>query len=80
MYLFDLRRSGCAYKEAEVRLTFLGLLLTALSKHVPGSWVVILANACLSCYIWGRRGGSGFLLQGVLRGPDIYLNWPPNID
>lgn len=46
MYLFDLRRSGCAYKEAGVRLTFLGLLLAVLSKRVPGSWFVILARAC----------------------------------
>lgn len=46
--MFDLRRSGCAYEEAEVKLIFLELFLTVLSKHVPGSWFVILVSDCLS--------------------------------
>lgn len=46
--MFDLRRSGCAHEEAEVRLTFLRLFWPALSKPVPGSRFVILVGDCLS--------------------------------
>ena len=46
--MFDLRRSGCAYEEAEVKLIFLVLFLPVLSKHVLRSRFVILASDCLS--------------------------------
>lgn len=46
--MFDLRRSGCAYEEAEVKLIFLAFFLPVLSKHVPRSRFVILASDCLS--------------------------------
>ena len=36
------------YEEAEVKLIFLELFLTVLSKHVPGSCFVILVSDFLS--------------------------------
>lgn len=74
--VFDLWRSGCAYEEAEGKLTFLRLFLPVLSERVPGNWFVILASVCLSWCI----EGSGFLWHGALIVPDIYINRASNID